>query len=198
MSNQNKFFPLTWEHYGVLIEDLWLDLARKLKKNNVKIDAIIAILREGTFTALPLAYKLNTYKVLTIQFKYLLHEGSNELVYVSGLQKTSYQLPKTPTFLLCDTFLCGGKTKFLAVKKIKEKYPQAKFVFASLIQDHSVEDHKDFLFSSFAFDINKKWETTHPLFIKLGINKSALNVYFPWENEKEEIASVQSRKWEYK
>jgi len=197
MSNSSNPFPLTWEHYGKLLDDLWKNLQEELNTKNIKIDAIITILREGGFTALPMAYKLNTYKILTIQYKYKLFDGGNKLEFISGLQDTTYKLPKNPTFLLCDTFPCGGKTKFLAVDKIKETYPNSKFVFASLIQDSTVENHKDFLASAYAFDINDKWETTHPLFKKLGIAKDALNVYLPWENPGEEIASVEGKKWEY-
>ncbi len=127
----------------------------------------------------------------------MLYDGSNELKFVSGLQDVEYEIPENPTFLLCDTFPCGGKTKFLAVDKIRETYSSAKFAFASLVQDHSVEDNKDFLFSAYGFDVNKKWETTHSLFKKLGIEKNALNVYLPWENMDEEIAAVKEKKWEY-
>lgn len=196
MGNE-KFYPLSWNDYGILIEDTWKNLSKEIKKHNIKIDAVIATLREGTFTAMPLAYKLNTYKVLTIQYKYMLYEGHNKLEYISGLQEVEYEIPEEPVFLLCDTFPCGGKTKFLAVDKIKEKYPKAKFIFASLVQDHSVENHKDFLFSAYGFDVNDKWETTHPLFKKYGIENNALNVTLPWENMGEEMAAVNMGKWEY-
>jgi len=192
-----NFFPLTWEHYGILVEDLWQDLNTKLQSKNIKIDAVIAILREGVFTAMPMAYKLNTYKILTIQYKYILHDGSNELKKISGLSEANFDLPNSPVFLLCDTFPCGGKTKFLATEEIKEKYPNCKFIFVSLIQDSSVENHPDFLTSAYAFDVNEKWETTHPLFKKLGIEKNALNVVLPWENEGEEQASVHQTEWKY-
>lgn len=195
--SEDTFYQLTWADYGELIEDTWKSLKEGLEKNNVKIDAIVAILREGAFTAFPLAYKLNTYKVLTLQFKYMLYDGGSELKYISGLQDVEYDIPEEPIFLLCDTFPCGGKTKFLAIDKIREKYPKAKFVFASLVQDLSVENHKDFLFSAYGFDINDKWETTHPLFKKYGIDKNALNVTLPWENMEEEVASVNEKKWEY-
>ncbi|MEK7595351.1 MAG: hypothetical protein AAB443_02025 [Patescibacteria group bacterium] len=195
--NNESFFPLTWEHYGILIEDLWKDLSAKLTKDALKIDAVIAILREGAFTAIPLAYKLNTYKILTIQYKYMLYNGSNELKKLADLSTASFDFPESPIFLLCDTFPCGGKTKFLAANEIKLKYPGSKFVFASLIQDHSVENHDDFLSSAFAFDVNSNWETTHPLFKKLGIANNALNVYLPWENKGEEEASVKQIEWKY-
>jgi hypoxanthine phosphoribosyltransferase len=196
--NNDEFFPLTWEHYGIIIEDLWKDLSSKLTDKNIKIDAIVTILREGAFTALPLAYKLNTYKVLTIQYKYMLNDGSNELRKISDLSKANFELPEHPIFLLCDTFPCGGKTKFLAMEEIKKVYPTCKFVFASLIQDLTVEKNPDVICAAFGFDIDENWHTTHPLFKKLGIEKSALNVVLPWENKEEEEASVNMKAWEYK
>lgn len=195
--DQEGYYTLTWEHYGILIEDLWKDLKNKLSKNNIKIDAVIAILREGAFTALPLSYKLNTFKLLTIQYKYMLYEGSNELQKIADLSVSNIEIPAEPIFLLCDTFPCGGETKFLAVRDIKKRYPSAKFVFASLVQDLSVENHVDFLCSAFAFDINEKWETSHFLFKELGIADNALNVYLPWENQGEEYAAVNEKEWTY-
>jgi hypothetical protein len=188
---------LSWDQYGTLLDDLWKNLKQKLDEGNINITAIIAILREGSFTAMPLAYKLNTYKVMTIQYKYLLHEGSNELVKVSDLSVPDYEIPENPTFLLCDTFPCGGQTKFLAAADIKKRYPNAKFVFASLIQDLTVDNHPDFLCSAYAFDIDEDWHTTHPLFKSLGIDQNALDVVLPWENAEEEEAAVNSNKWEY-
>lgn len=195
--HKENFYPLTWEHYGILIEDLWKDLSLKLSQQLIKIDAVIAILREGAFTAIPMAYKLNTFKILTIQYKYMLSNGSNELKKISGLSRANFDLPPDPIFLLCDTFPCGGKTKFLAAEEIKTIYPTCKLVFVSLIQDHSVENQIDFITSAYAFDINEKWETTHPLFKKIGIDKNALNVYLPWENKEEEEASVKKLTWKY-
>ena len=127
----------------------------------------------------------------------MLYDGSNELKKIADLSEASFDIPENPTFLLCDTFPCGGKTKFLAVEDIKKRYPNAKFVFASLVQDRSVEENKDFITSAYAFDVNDKWETTHPLFKKLGIEKDALNVFLPWENEEEEFSAVNEKEWKY-
>lgn len=196
--SQHNLFPLTWEHYGLLIEDLWKDLKIKLEDKEIEIDAIVTILREGMFTAMPLAYKLNTYKIFTVQYKYMLYDGGNELTKIAGLSTSNVEIPTDPVFLLCDTFPCGGRTKFLAVEDVKKVYPTAKFVFASLVQDHSVENHPDFITSAYAFDVNDKWETTHPLFKELGIANNALDVFLPWENAEEEFAAVNEKEWKYK
>ncbi len=195
--SKSDFIQLTWEHFGILLDDLWKDLKDKLLSNNLKVDAIVAILREGSFTAMPLAYKINTYNVFTIQYKYMLYDGSNELRKIADLSVSDVELPNEPTFLLCDTLPCGGKTKFLAVRDIRKRYPKCRFIFASLIQDLSVEKHKDFLFSAYAFDIDNKWRTTHPLFKKLGISEKALDIVLPWENKEEEVAAVNGKKWDY-
>ncbi len=189
-------YKLSWNDYGQIVEDLWKDLQAKLTQNNVKIDAIVIILREGGFTGLPLAYKLNTYKVMTLQFKYMLYNGSNELKYIAGMPEVTYELPKNPVFLLCDSFPAGGETKKLAVAKIKEKYPTAKFVFASLVEDKTSNQVSEIIFSAFGVDADEEAKTNYPLLKNAGVT----NIYYillPWENEKEELAGPDHKEWKY-
>ncbi|KKU10368.1 MAG: hypothetical protein UX15_C0032G0011 [Parcubacteria group bacterium GW2011_GWA1_45_7] len=196
MSENTIQYKLSWSEYGTLVEDLWKDLDEKLKQHSVKTDAIIAILREGVFTAMPLAYKLNTYKVIPIQFKYILYDGSNELKQITKIPELNYTLPENPVFLLCDTFPSGGKTKTLAIEEFKKLYPGAKFIFASLMQDVSAEENKDILFSAYAADVNKDWETTHPVYAKAGVT-NVLYTALPWGNIDEELAGPNMTKWDY-
>jgi hypothetical protein len=153
-------------------------------------------MREGGFTGLPLAYKLNTYKVLTIQYKYMLYEGSNELKFISDIQDVAYDLPESPLFLLCDTFPAGGSTKSLAIKKIKEKYPSARFIFASLVEDKTSKDIDDIIFSAFAIDLDNEGKSTQKILVEAGV-KNAMNILLPWENEVEELSGINGKKWEY-
>lgn len=189
-------YQLSWGEYGKLIGDLWSDLKQKLTENKVKIDAIIIILREGAFTGIPLAYKLNTYKVIPIQYKYMLYEGRNELLPIAGIPRVNYELPEKSVFLLCDTFPSGGQTKTLAMDEFKKLYPGAKFVFASIIQDASVDQNKDILFSAWAVDVNAKWETKHPVYAKAGVT-NVLYTALPWENIDEELAGPNQTRWDY-
>ncbi len=195
--NKNKIqYKLTWDEYGKLVDDLWLDLKKKLEETHTKIDAVIIILREGVFTGVPLSYKLNTYKVIPIGFKYMLYEGRNELKQTAKIPTLNYDLPKNPTFLLCDTFPAGGKTKSLAIEEFKKQYPGVKFVFASLIQDATAKSNKDILFSAYAVEVNSKWETRHPVYVKAGVT-NVLYTALPWENIKEELAGANMTKWKY-
>lgn len=190
---EHKF---SWEEYGILIEDLWSDLEKKLKANSTKIDAIIVVLREGAFTAMPLAYKLNTYKVIPIQFKYMLYDGSNELKQIAKIPELLYKLPENPTFLLCDTFPAGGETKKLVIEEFKKSFPGAKFVMASLVEDKTCEQIKDILFSAFAIDVDENWETKYKMLADMGV-KNILYTLLPWENEEEELAGPDHKEWKY-
>lgn len=60
-----------------------------------------------------------------------------------------------------------------------------------------MDSHPDFITSVYAFDINDNWETTHPLFVRLSIAKSALTVYLTWEIKQEEKAVVNQVEWNY-
>lgn len=187
---------LTWEEFGQLIDDLWKNLESALRKNKTKIDAIIVIIREGVFTGVPLSYRLNTYKVIPIQYKYMLYQGSNELKQITEIPTIKYELPDNPVFLLCDTFPAGGKTKDLAIEEFKKLYPSAKFVFASIIQDVSTQKHPDILYSVYAVEVNDKWETTHPVYTKAGVT-NVLYTALPWENVDEELAGANKSEWKY-
>lgn len=196
MTDNKIQYVLSWGEYGQLIDDLWKNLESALHKNKTTIDAIIVIVREGVFTGVPLSYRLNTYKVIPIQYKYMLYQGGNELKQITEIPKLKYELPKNPLFLLCDTFPAGGKTKDLAIEEFKKLYPSAKFVFASIIQDAVTQKHPDILFSVYAADVNDKWETTHPVYVKAGVT-NVLYTALPWENVEEELAGANATEWKY-
>lgn len=196
MTNGNIQHVLTWAEYGELIDDLWKNLEKALKEHSTKIEAIIIVMREGVFTGVPLSYRLNTYKVIPIQYKYMLYNGGNELKQITEIPKLKYELPEKPVFLLCDTFPAGGKTMDLTIAEFKKLYPAAKFVFASIIEDKTKAKHPDILFSIHAVDVNDKWETTHPVYAKAGVT-NVLYTALPWENVEEELAGANATKWEY-
>ena len=197
MADNKIQYILSWVEYGQLIDDLWRNLERALHENDIRIDAIVIVLREGVFTGIPLAYRLNIYKILPIQYKYMLYDGGNELKQISFLPKVNFQLPRNPTLLLCDTFPAGGKTKYLAIDECKKAYPKAKFIFASIIQDISTTSHPDILFSVHSVDVNDKWETTHPVYTNTGVS-NVLYTALPWENVEEELAGANATKWDYR
>ncbi len=187
-------YKLSWNEYGELIEDLWNNLKPKI--SDLKIDAIIPILREGAFTAIPLAYKLNTYKIIPIQFKYMLFNGGNELKQIAQIPQVNFSISDDPIFLLCDTFPCGGNTKLLAIQEFKKIYTKARFVFVSIIQDLTISQNMDILSHAYAVSVNEDWETDHPIFTKAQV-KNVLNVLLPWENAGEELAGPNMTEWNY-
>ncbi len=189
-------YKLSWNEYGQLIDDLWKNLKTKLDATNTKIDAIIVVIREGAFTSIPLAYKLNTYKVIPIQFKYMLYEGSNELKQITKIPELMYDLPKSPIFLLCDTFPAGGDTKKMVIAEFKKKWPDAKFIFGSIIEDKSVDAVPDILWRAHAVDVDESYVTEHPIYKNAGVT-NVLYTLLPWENEQEELAGPDKKEWKY-
>lgn len=196
MDNKIQYI-LSWSEYGELIDDLWKNLDKGLKEHKITIDAIIIVMREGVFTGVPLSYRLNTYKVIPIQYKYMLYNGGNELKQITEIPKLKYELPSNTVFLLTDTFPAGGKTMDLTIGEFKKLYPTAKFVFASIIEDKTKATHPDILFSVHAVDVNKQWETAHPVYAKAGV-KNILYTALPWENIEEELAGANATEWSYR
>lgn len=186
---------LSWNDFGELVDLLYSSLSDYLDKQNKSVDLIVPILREGGFPALTLAYKLNTYKILPIQFKYLLYDGSHELKKITEFPSTIVEIPANPTILLCDTFPAGGKTKSLAYEEIVKKFPNSKVIFASVFQDE-LTDMEQFEANVYAISCKSDGSTNSPYMIKRGV-KNVYDILLPWENEKEEEAGPKKLAYEY-
>ncbi len=192
----SKMTYITWQQYGILIDRLYENVKAYLDTNNLHVDLIVPILREGGFTALPLSYKLNTYKLQPIQFKYQLNDGGAELKQLSKMPEVLFDVPQNPVILLCDTFPAGGNTKVLATEAIKEKYPNSTIIFISLFEDpasKNVEGIKTFIF---ALTTDSNNFESSKIMKEMGIT-NIMNVLLPWENEKEELAGINKKAYSY-
>ncbi|MFS8159402.1 MAG: hypothetical protein ACMG6E_04155 [Candidatus Roizmanbacteria bacterium] len=186
---------ISWNEFGELVDMLYVNLSDYLKKTHQSVDLIVPILREGGFPALALAYKLNTYKILPIQFKYMLYAGRHELRQITEFPETSIELPNEPTIVLCDTFPAGGKTKDLAYENIQKKFPGSKVIFASIFQDEST-NLKTFECNVYAVSTKSDGSTDNPFMTERGID-NVFDILLPWENEKEEEAGPKKLAYEY-
>lgn len=101
---------MSWEDYGKILENLGQKVEKYVKENNIKIDAVVPILRGGMFPGGYLTYKLGLLRVLTVQYKYFFVDGKIELRKILGLPKDGLSLPAKPTFLLVEGNHCYGVT----------------------------------------------------------------------------------------
>ena len=192
-----NFIKVDWNKFGEFVDRLYQNLKKYLDENNVKIDAIVPILREGGFTGLALAYKLNTWKVIPAHYKYRLYDGGYELEKKAELPKILYDLPNNPVFLLVDTWPCEGTTSIAVAKDLKSSFPNCKIISANLFcdTDHFPINHEIFEKVIFGLHMDMFGKYSKEEASKLGIDT---NMYlFPWQSEQEESAGPLQKEYKY-
>jgi len=187
---KSDIYKFGWDEYfekelKVLTEKV-LDY---VKKNNVKIDAVVPLLRGGNIPGTYLAYKLNILRIVPVQYKYFFKDKENvaNLVEIQKLNKELFDENAELTFLLVEGNHCYGTSAKYAVKGIKEQFPKCKIVYAASNMDYNYKNVVDeFVEASFYGRFNNDCEELNKeRCIELGINPDEVTI-FPWENEDEE------------
>ncbi|PKM92036.1 MAG: hypothetical protein CVU81_02655, partial [Euryarchaeota archaeon HGW-Euryarchaeota-1] len=137
---KEDFKRISWNEYGDILEKLYIKVAEYVKKKNIKIDAVVPILRGGAFPGTYLAYKLNLLRILPVQYKYFFKNKKIELKCILDLPKVD--LPKKPIFLLVEQNHCFGITASTAAKDLKNKFPYCRIIYAADTMDYSYAKNK--------------------------------------------------------
>lgn len=123
---KSDFRNVSWKEYGKTLEKLYKKVSRYLKKNNIKIDIVVPILRAGAFPGSYLAYRLNILKIIPLQYHYYFSKGKIQLRKILDFPKKISSLSQGPTFLLVEGNHCFGLTASTAAKDLKEAFPDCR------------------------------------------------------------------------
>lgn len=191
---KSDFKKISWEEYGVVLEALYKKVNIYLKKNQIKIDAIVPILRGGAFPGAFFSYKLHILRIIPVQYKYL-YEGSFKLRQLMPIKKPNFPLSKKPIFLLIENNHCFGTTAVKVAGDLKKKFPGCKIVYAATYMDYSNRENKIFNVSFYG----KLTNETNGLSKEKAKDKNIDNFMslFPWEDINEEFAAVSSKKFRF-
>lgn len=193
---KEDFKKTSWEDYGKILENLGQKVEKYIKENNIKIDAVVPILRGGAFPGGYLAYKLNLLRVLPVQYKYFFIDRKIELRKILGLTKIEANMPENPIFLLVECNHCFGLTGTTAAKDLKTDFPGCRIIYAADTMDYAYmkNEHAEVIF------YGKLTNETKALTPEECAEKGIENVsnVFPWENIEEEWTTVQGKQFEYK
>lgn len=102
---QDRFKRLSWNEYEKILQGLLKKIQDYLKKNHLKIDLVVPILRGGAFPGTYLAYKLHLIRIIPVQYKYFFEKEKIELRKILGLPK-KLNLPPKPIILLVENNHC--------------------------------------------------------------------------------------------
>lgn len=197
MSQAPSFTRVDWNTYGRMVDTLWDKLHDYLTASGTTIDAVVPILREGGFTALPLAYKLNTWKVIPAHYKYRLFEGGYALEKKAELPNLLYELPAKPTFLLVDTYPVKGDTSVAAAGDLKAAYPDCRIVCALLFCDPAQFAMDNPLFQAVVYGTRADVLGTYSPEEAARLGYDQTQYLFPWQHEKEESAGFTGEAYTY-
>jgi hypoxanthine phosphoribosyltransferase len=190
---KKDFKRVSWDECVQNWQGLGKKISGYLKKNNVKIDAVVPILRGGSLPGGFLAYQLGILKVIPVQYKYFFVGDKAELRSILPLQTAN--LPKNSTLLLVEGNHCFGVTAANAAKDIKELLPQAKILYAADHMDYSYQknDYADAIF--YGLLTNDCLVLTPDQAKKKGIYP--YSYIMPWEVMKEEWETVNAKQYKY-
>jgi hypothetical protein len=193
---KEDFRKLSWEEYGEILEKLYGKVAKYVKKGNIKMDAVVPILRGGSFPGAYLAYKLHLLRVVPVQYKYFFIKEKIVLKKLLGVPKTGIKLPKKPTFLLVENNHCFGLTAATAAKDLKKEFLGCRIIYAVDTMDYSCQKAVD-AEVTFYGKLNNE---TRGLSREEANEKGLTNdmSLFPWEDLEEEWTTVQGKQFRYR
>lgn len=190
---KEDFKPVSWEEYGKTLDELYKKVKKYIKEKNVKIDAVIPILRGGAFPGTYLAFKLNLLRILPVQYKYFFENNKIKLKRILSLSKAN--LSQNPIFLLVEQNHCFGLTASTVAKDLKEKFPDCRIIYAADHLDYSYQkvDGAEVIF------YGKLTNETRALNEKECKEKGVFpfSYLFPWEGFEEEWITVQGKQFKY-
>ncbi|MBN2095282.1 MAG: hypothetical protein JW727_04490 [Candidatus Aenigmarchaeota archaeon] len=195
LSNYKKedFRQLSWQEYGKTLEILADKVSDYVLRSNLKVDAVVPILRAGAIPGTTLAYKLKVLRILPVQYKYFFSEGNMELRAILRLQTS--ELPEKPTLLVVEGNHCFGLTAQTAINDLKESFPGCRILYAADHADHSYQKMSGVEECFYGNLTNETRALSEEECKEKGI--FPLSFLFPWENIEEEFETVQGKQYEY-
>ena len=105
------------------------DIDSYCKKNNVRIDYVVPILRSGAVPAVYIANQLNLVKFAPIQVKKIKQNGIyDHIILLNSLKDLDKD--KELTLLVVDGTYSSGDTANTALDEIRKTLPNAKILFS--------------------------------------------------------------------
>lgn len=192
--SEDEFKQLTWEQYGKILDNLYNQISNYAKKNAIKFDAIVPILRGGMIAATYLAGKFKILRIIPVQYKYFIKDKQVYLKKLLPLSKDT-KLKKNPNILIVENCYCFGTTTKIAIEDVKKHFPTAKTYVAADRMDYTfqkVEGTEKVFYGELNNDTKKLSEKEYK---RLGVDPT--QYYYPWETLDEEIAACQLKQYSY-
>ena len=193
--NKSKLFtledtnPMYWAEFDSIVQKLITEIIEYCSKTSIHIDAVCPILRNGAIPATMIANKLKIVPMLPVQVKCDYTQGK-PVQLLPFARSMSPSMHENPNLLVveCNTF--SGESARLAGSIIKEVYPDASLLYATVTQvfrkvpiDLSIFTHVfTGMFTNENFEASEEEEAEQFMRKKV--------VIYPWETPEFEIADI--------
>jgi len=193
----NSLRRISWEEYGKICEKIYKEVSNYIKKNDIKVDAIVPIMRGAMTLSSFLSYKLKVLRILPVQYKYFfVGKNKAELRQILFCVKEGNLDTKEPTFLIVEGDQCFGNTVITTIKDIKKEFPNCKIIHIADCVDYKYRDAvKDADVSFFGKYTNHCEELSEEECKKAGVEYNS--TIAPWENVEEESLTIKGEQFVY-
>jgi hypothetical protein len=193
---KENYYVQTWDEYKNELDKLAAKIVNYVKKNNLKIDAIIPVLRGGNIPATFLAYTLDILSILPVQYKYFFIPGKCQLRRLLEIDQTAI-IRDNPVFLLIEGNHCYGNQAKYAANDLKKIFPKSRIIYGASNMDYKYQDVVTDAEVSFYGNLtNCCKELTDEECDKLGIQYKK-ELLFPWEKIDEEWEIIEFKQHHY-
>jgi hypothetical protein len=189
---------LTWKEHIEIFDNSVQQLKELIKKENLKIDAIVPIFRGGGFLANYIAYQMSVLRILPVQYKYLFPNKKEQIaklikfLFTPSIEK----LGKAPTLVLVEGDYCYENTSIEAARDLKKVFPKSTIIFVADQMDYT---YKNLMKKEVEYIISGRYtnhceELSSKKCEELGIwpiSEAA------WENSEEENAIIKTEQYQY-
>jgi len=176
---------MTWEEFDSLVNILIGKVESYFGERGEKIDIITPLHRTGGIVAGVMSIRMNIVPMLPVQFKH----SPEKVDQISDLPKLLVNLPENPNILFCEGNTSAGSVSKLAVKLIKEKYPNSKIYLATLTKVYGgpeeIENIEKIFYGAMT---NENGKATDEEVEKLGLRQGI--TIFPWEKVEDELKEL--------
>ena len=128
---EERYRKMTHGEFRKHMDSLSQKIGGFLKRENLKIDYVVPILRSGAVPAVYIANNLNIVKFAPFQAKHVKFKSGKESVEILFNPFKSLNLKKeAPVFLMVDATHHTGTSAKICADEILKVYPKAKLIYA--------------------------------------------------------------------
>ena len=192
---KEHFLPTSWDEAVDIMNQLVNQVREYLKVNNLKLDAVMPLMRGGSIPGTFMAYQLDVLQVLPIQYHYFFHKKNIQLRQLYGPETYQDILPPSPTLLVTEDNHCFGRTAAQAVKDIRDTFPGVHIVYVAFQLDYGFQDVVKADVQFYGRLTNECRTLKYDEAEKLGVRP--YSYLLPWEKMDEEWTTIEGKQPEY-